>query len=344
MEKTVLLGMSGGLDSSTSVYLLQKMGYKVTGATLVLHDEYKKNDLEDAKEAAKRFNIEHIIIDKREIFQKEVIDYFIDSYLSGKTPNPCPRCNVMVKFASLYEKAQELGIKNIATGHYALVDQYQSEQRLFQSADLKKSQEYFLSLLPPHILNSLILPLSKYTKDEVREIAKENNLAEWSVRKESQEICFIPSNDYVDFIENKSENLPGEGDIITDDGKTVGKHKGFFKYTIGQRRGIGVGLGKPQYVIGINPTDNKVVIGDKEKARKKEITILLQNEYEIVNENSEYNVKIRYKSRAQRAKITKITDKKLTLEAFDYFDAPSAGQLAVFYDNYSMVLAAGTII
>jgi tRNA-specific 2-thiouridylase len=348
MNQKVLVGMSGGVDSSVAVFLLKEMGYEPVGITLKLYSENSRccnlDDVQDAKLVASRMNIPHYVLDIQKEFEEKVIRYFVDSYLEGKTPNPCPFCNDRMKIKVLIEKADELGIPYVATGHYAKIVATPNGKRLSRAKDRKKSQEYFLSLLSPEYLERLILPLSGYNKEEIREIADKNSLEVVSRKKDSQEVCFIPDGNYFDFIQKFESDLPGEGAIVTSGGDEVGTHPGFYKFTIGQRRGIGVGLGKPQYVVELDAENNRVIIGDKEEIRKKRIEISLQRIYDNLHENTVYPVKIRYKSPAQNAKIIEISGKNVILEAEDVFSAPTPGQLSVFYDNQGLVLAAGEIV
>lgn len=339
--------MSGGVDSSVSALLLKKQGFYVTGITLRLYEDNSRccnlKDIYDAQAVAKKIGIPHYLFDVRDLFKKEIVEYFVHSYLSGKTPNPCPLCNNTIKFKMLLSKAKEMGIDFIASGHYAKIVDTNNGKRLTLSKDDKKSQEYFLALLSDEIINHLILPLGDYTKTEVRNIAKEEGLST-SEKKDSQEICFIPDGNYFNFIKKYTDLKLQKGEIVTKEGKTVGYHEGYYKYTIGQRRGIGIGMGKPQYVIEIDPIQNKIFIGNKIDIMQKQIKVKLLKIFDPYQQNLVYKIKIRYKSVFQDCKI--INEKKdiLTIEATDLFFAPTPGQLAVFYDEILSIVFAGEII
>ena len=344
IDKKVLVGMSGGVDSSTAAFLLKEQGYEVTGVIFRFHEsESFFRHWEDAQGVAEKIGILLIQMDFRKEFQEEVINYFIKEYLCGRTPNPCPVCNERMKFKKMALKADELGIKWIATGHYASIIENSGSKRLAKGIHDKKSQEYFLSVIPQPILDRILFPLSGYLKSEVRKIAEKAGLAV-SQKRESQEICFIPGDDYFQFLKEKIPDKIFEGDIVTLEGKKVGRHPGFLKFTLGQRRGIGVGLGKPQYVIGIRPETNQIVVGDKEQILRKKIKIYLRNEFESIEPGKNYRVKIRYKSLSQNSKVLAKDNQILEIEAEEEFSAPTPGQLAVFYNDSDEVLAAGDII
>ena len=342
--KKVLVGLSGGVDSATTALLLKQAGYQVTGVTFQFHqnEEGFAAALSDTKKVASKLGISHYAYDGREEFKKQVLDYFAQSYLSGLTPNPCPRCNLFMKFKVILEEADRQGMDFIATGHYAWIQETPAGFRLFQIPGNPKSQEYFLALLGPEVLNRLLLPLWHYKKEDVRALAQEAGLPV-SSKKDSQEICFIPDDDYVKFIREYKKIEPVPGNLRTVDGKIVGRHQGFFRYTIGQRRGIGVGLGKPQYVIALKPEQNEVIIGDKELVEKKHIEVTLDREWENLKIGRELQVKIRYKSPAEPCRIIERTGNRCLVEANGFFGAPTPGQLAVFYDDSGMVLGAGDI-
>lgn len=346
--KKVLVGMSGGVDSSVCAYLLKKQGYEVIGLTLKLYTNASKccnlDDIHDAKMVASRLEIPHYVMDIQEIFKDKVIQYFIDSYLAGKTPNPCPFCNDQVKLRMMISKADELGIDFIASGHYAKIVSTSSGFRLQKAKDSRKSQEYFLALVSEKILSRLLLPLSEYNKSEIRQIAQNAGLCNVSEKKDSQEVCFIPNGNYFEFIQDYTGKKASLGEIWTSDGKMVGTHQGFYKYTIGQRRGIGVGIGKPQYVVDIDSENNRVIIGDKELVYKNKMTIRLDRIFENIKDYHPLSVKIRYKSKEQECRIISQDHDNVQIEAIDSFHAVTPGQLAVFYDKQGTVLASGEIL
>ncbi len=255
---TVLVGMSGGVDSTAAVLLLQKAGYAVHGLTLHLHgsDEGAK----DAARTAAALSIPHTILDMREAFEEKVKKPFATAYMAGKTPNPCVRCNTEIKFSALISFADAHGISHIATGHYAGLWQEGEKTLLVKGADPKKDQTYFLSQVPPAILPRLLLPLGKYTKDEVRGIAAEAGLAA-AKKADSQEICFIPDNDYIAYLEAAVPGAAKEGKILDENGYMVGIHNGIHRYTVGQRKGLGA-FGKKVFVTAIDAENNTVTIGE----------------------------------------------------------------------------------
>jgi tRNA-specific 2-thiouridylase len=243
----------------------------------------------------------------------------------------------------LLAKADELGIPFIATGHYANITELNGAKRLAALKTNPKSQEYFLALVSDDILTRLLLPLSSYTKDQVRAKAREIGLAV-SDKKDSQEVCFIPDGDYAKFIQNYA-NIPLKiGDIITADGTKVFTHNGFYRFTIGQRKGIGIGMGVPHYVIGLDAKKNQVIIGPKEQVYRKIIRVSLDHSYEKPVNKTEYLVKIRYRSQPEKCQIIDILENILTIEAEGLFHAPTPGQLAVFYNQEGFVLFTGEIL
>jgi len=340
----VLLGMSGGIDSSLSAFLLKKEGWEVTGVTFQMIDKKNTKDLDDAKAMAETIGIPHFVLDVRKEFQTLIMDYFAGEYFEGRTPNPCAVCNLNIKFKLLAEKADELGIQKIATGHYAKIIETPEGFRLTQSKDEKKTQEYFLGLLPPSSLQRILFPLSDYTKEEIRALAEKEGFSRVSNKSESQEVCFIPDNDYISFIKDYKGQEDQKGDILSLSGKKVGEHSGFFKYTIGQRRGIGVGLGTPHFVVSVDAEKNQVVVGEKTAVEKKQMKVFLQNSFEPLNLSNQYFVKIRYRSKTVPCKIILFENNILTVEAETSFNAPAPGQLAVFYDNQKTIVHAGTIL
>lgn len=346
-KKRVLVAMSGGVDSSVTAFLLQQKGYEVTGVTFNLYKQDNSQHVIDAQKVAEILNISHITMDLEEIFEKKIIQYFIQSYMKGNTPNPCAFCNRYIKFAFLEAKADELGIELIATGHYAHLTEINGNKKPSVSYDEKKSQEYFLALVPQKVLNRLLFPLHRLKKTEIREIARQNKLEFMSNKPDSQEICFLENMSYTNFLKkNINVSQYREGSIISHETQTtIGNHNGFFNYTIGQRRGIGVGIGKPQYVIDINPLTNNIIIGNKRETLKKQLRLKVLNLLDPLILNKYYDVKIRYKSTSQKSLILEIdnVNQLITIQALDFFDAPSKGQIAVFYIN-NVTVAATEII
>ena len=256
MKKKILLGMSGGVDSSVSAVLLQEQGYEVIGATMKMWKDTEKV-IEDAKKVCKKLGIQHHVIDCTEKFRCHVINKFISEYENAKTPNPCIECNRYLKFGAFYEKAKELGCEYIATGHYAKTEYSEKYKRyvLKKSDEEKKDQTYFLYYIPKEEIEFIIFPLqNRASKEETRKIAERNNL-EVAQKKDSQEICFIPDNDYQKFLQKYSSQKPKVGNIVLKDETVLGKHKGLINYTIGQRKGLGISYSKPLYVTRIRTTE-----------------------------------------------------------------------------------------
>jgi tRNA-specific 2-thiouridylase len=348
-SKRVLVAMSGGVDSSVTAFLLKKEGYDVTGVTFNLYQQENPQHIIDAKKAAEIIGVPHIVMHLEEMFSEKIINYFTQTYLQGKTPNPCALCNKYIKFASLEQKADELGIDLIATGHYSELALVNGNKRPTISTDENKSQEYFLALVPQKVLNRIIFPLHEFKKPTVRQIARENNLKFFGDKPDSQEVCFLQNKSYIDYLEKTTDlsSYDGGNIVSESDNKVLGQHKGFFRYTVGQRRGIGVGIGKPQYVTRTNPLTNEIFIGEKEQILKKYLKISLLNILDPIELDQEYKVKIRYKSKNQPCKVVAVDNNDptlITIEAQDHFNAPSNGQIAVFYNQNNIVIAGGEIL
>ncbi len=323
MDK-VLLGMSGGVDSSVSAVLLKEAGYDVIGTTLNLFSNGTCCSYIDVKSICNKLGIKHFVIDGRDEFKKYVINDFIDCYSNCKTPNPCIECNKYMKFGLMYDKAKELGCKYIATGHYAKTEFSNKYNRwiLKKSNSINKDQSYVLWNIPKEILEFIIFPLSNYeTKEEIRKIAKEHNLSVAS-KPDSEDICFIPDGNYKKFLEENSTLKPNEGDIVNSKGEKLGKHIGLYNYTIGQRKGLGISYKEPLFVIGFNKEKNEVIVGTQNELYKKEITItninlLLFNE---INEEINVTVKTRYSVKEVKAKAKQINNNEIKI----VFNEPQA--------------------
>ncbi len=347
----ILVAMSGGLDSTMSAILLQELGHEVIGVTAKfyqdndLNSDINKNyklSIEKAKEIAERYNFKHYTLDKEFNFKELVVDPFCKEYLSGKTPNPCILCNPNVKFKSLVEFSKQQGCSKLATGHYAKIINDSNRFFIQKGIDVKKDQSYFLYRLPQDILASLIFPLGDFTKNKIREMAMKRGLS-IAEESESQEICFIPDDDYSGFIEKQFPGNFKSGDIVNTDGKILGKHNGIINHTIGQRRGLGISAPKPLYVIKIDAVNNKIIAGYKDELFKKEMSIsniIYMKTDEL--DNLDVNIKIRSTQKPVKGKIYQDTDSVLVK-----FDEPqmaiTPGQSAVFYDENFNVLAGGII-
>ena len=357
MKKRVLLGMSGGVDSSVSAVILKNAGYDVIGATMKLWEDKENPEIEggccsfsavyDAKRVCDELNIPHYTLNCEEEFNKYVINNFIECYKTCKTPNPCIECNKYIKFGEFYKKALELNCDYIATGHYAKVE-YSEEYGQYvmkKSKSLKKDQTYFLYSIPKEVLPKIIFPLENYTdKSEVRQIAKENNL-QVATKKDSQEVCFIPDNNYGGFLEKNIDSKPKKGNIVLKDGTVLGKHNGLIYYTIGQRKGLGVAYKNPLYVLDLNKERNEVIVGDEKDLYSN---VLYANECNFLlnvdlSKKIEVMAKIRYRAEEAKAFIEMEKEDLIKVTFENPQRAITKGQSVVFYIN-DVVLGGGKII
>lgn len=333
--KRVLIGMSGGVDSSVAAYLLKKEGYEVVGLTMSLFPKENDTSIIDAKQVCQKLNIEHYIVDYTKEFNNKVIKNFIKCYQNAQTPNPCIECNKYFKFGLMWQKAQELNCNYIATGHYASI----KDNKLCR-IDSPKDQSYFLYKIDKSILPHILFPLNKYiNKDEIRKIAEEQNLCVYN-KKDSQDICFIENNDYSSFLEQNLDNLPNKGDFIYH-GKVIGQHKGLIYYTIGQRKGLGISYLHPLYVISLNKENNQVILGDEEELYTKIVNI---TDINILVDKlpSKAQAKIRYKSKLTSCNIEIIDNNNLRIIFDEPVKSVTPGQSLVLYDN-DIVLGGGII-
>ncbi len=355
MKKKVVIGMSGGVDSSVAAYLLKEEGYDVIGVTMQIWQEDKEYEedngsccglsaVNDARKVANLLDIPFYVLNFKEEFKEKVINYFIAEYEKGRTPNPCIACNRYVKWESLLEKSLQLGADYIATGHYANIEKLENGRIAFRKAKTdKKDQTYALYNLSQFQLEHTLMPVGEYTKPEIRAIAEKIGLCVAN-KPESQEICFVPDNDYRKFIEEHTNTKIKKGKFVDLEGNVLGEHKGIVYYTIGQRKGLGISFGKPMFVVEIDKENNIIVLGDNKDLFSYELTATDINYMgvEKFDENKTITAKIRYSHTPAKCKVKTIGDKVVcTFE--EEQRAITRGQSIVFYDD-DIVLGGGTII
>jgi len=338
-KKKVLVGMSGGVDSTVTAILLQKEGYEVTGVYMKLHEKkgYHEENYAKAKRVGDYLGIEVHFYDLSEAFKENVYDYFVETYREGLTPNPCVFCNRTIKFGKMVEFAESLGIEKVATGHYVKCD----GEFFYMAEDETKDQSYFLAQVQKETLKKLIFPLGTWKKDDVKAYANDIEiLQDLATQKESSEICFV-ENEYTEVLE-RHMNIDREGETVDAEGNVVGKHKGYMHYTIGKRRGFTVdGAHDPHFVLSIKPEKNQIVVGKREELEENRFKIKKINLFEEGLSEFNSTVKVRYRTRAIACKV-KLEENEGSVELDESVFGLAYGQVAVFYNN-DKVIGSGVI-
>ncbi|MCM1156702.1 MAG: tRNA 2-thiouridine(34) synthase MnmA [Roseburia sp.] len=358
MKTKVVVGMSGGVDSSVAAYLLKEQGYEVIGVTMQIWQDEEiavqsgnggccgLSAVDDARLVAQQLDIPHYVMNFKKEFKENVIDYFVEAYVRGETPNPCIACNRYVKWESLLKRSMEIGAEYIATGHYARIRRLANGRYVVaNSATAAKDQTYALYNLTQHQLAHTLMPAGEYTKEEIRAIALREGLPV-AHKPDSQEICFIPDHDYAAFIDKAAAGrVPGKGSYVTKEGAVLGEHLGITHYTIGQRKGLNLAMGHPVFVTGIRPESNEVVIGEAEDVFGDTLVCNHINwmGIEALDEPREVTAKIRYAHRGERCLIESIGQDCVRCTFQAPVRAITPGQAVVFYED-GYVLGGGTIL
>ena len=354
-KKRIVVAMSGGVDSTTVAAILKQEGHEVIGITMQLLD-YKDAEggccsldhVIDARRVAQELDIPHYVVNFIDSFKELVLKDYVAKYESGKTPIPCVLCNQYVKFDLLLKRAMELGADYLATGHYAKITNGDGTYSLNKADDENKDQTYFLYTLKQKELSKLLFPLGSLKKDEVRELARSLNI-KLAEKPDSTGVCFVPSDNYRDYLISQSAFTEKEGDIVNVEGEVLGKHRGIYSFTIGQRRGLGIATGKPMYVVGIEPKKNRVIVGEEDKIYSNKLLaeniswVQTNNQIELNSEEPfEVKAKIRNRHREDDAIVTMKSDTQAEIEFINPQRAITPGQAVVFYQD-KKVLGGGWI-
>ncbi len=357
MNKKVVVGMSGGVDSSVAAYLLKKQGYDVIGVTMQIWQDEEQtvqeenggccglSAVDDARRVADALGIPYYVMNFKEEFQEKVIDYFVNEYKEGRTPNPCIACNRYVKWESLLTRSLGIGAEYIATGHYAQIEQLPNGRYAIKHSETpKKDQTYALYNLTQEQLSKTLMPVGAYTKDQIREMAEEISL-QIASKPDSQDICFVPDGDYASFIEKETKEPIKTGNFVSSDGTVLGKHKGIIHYTVGQRKGLGLSLGYPAFVLEIRSDTDEVVIGTKEESLSMTLRANCLNfmTIEDLKEPMRVLAKIRYNHKGDWCRVEKISEDEVLCTFEEPQRAITPGQAVVFYDG-DYVMGGGTIL
>ncbi len=344
MNSRALIAMSGGVDSSVAAHLMMKSGYECTGATMRLYDKEGSDDAGDARRVCEKLGIDFHIFDLRDSFKKFVIDDFVSSYENCATPNPCVVCNKHLKFSSFLEYTDMLGCDYMVTGHYARIEEENGRFLLKKAYDSSKDQSYFLYCLNQYQLSRTKFPLGTLTKDEIRNIALSEGFVT-AKKRDSQDICFVPDGDYVSVICKYSGKSYPKGNFVNTEGKVIGTHSGIVNYTIGQRKGLGVGFGEKVYVCEKRADTNEVVLGRNEDLFKRTLDAKDFNwtAFDKAPEKIKAKAKIRYGAKEEDAVIYSTSENTVHIEFLNPQRAIAAGQAVVLYDG-DTVLGGGTIL
>ena len=353
----VVVGMSGGVDSSVAAWLLKEQGYDVIGVTMQIWQDEENtvqeenggccglSAVDDARRVAAAIGIPYYVMNFKDEFQKSVIEYFTKEYLAGRTPNPCIACNRYVKWEALLQRSLSIGADYIATGHYARIEHLPNGRyAIRRSATMEKDQTYALYNLTQEQLSHTLMPVGDYTKDQIREIAAKIGLPV-AKKKDSQEICFVPDQDYASFIQNETGIVAPKGNFVNTKGEILGTHEGITHYTVGQRRGLGLPMGHRVFVLEIRPETNEVVIGENEDVFSNRLTCRNLNWMAIEDlgdQEMRVSAKIRYSHKGALCTIRKIGEDRVECVFDEPQRAATPGQAVVFYDG-EYVVGGGTI-